>query len=185
MNYRTCQEAFDSGVHSRLNHPLHLGLYKLKESRGRIEDVAKEVCRIGDFIRKRTHLRYLTHYSRPEVQIYLKRVPLEISYRMGYEIIPAFMALEFDGVDRHKALSIAKSIELRMPKLLVEWECLRRSYSKKISNEYGRKLDFESYALDIANVALGVIDDSVLYLPSDIQTGVYEMLPVHELVSKK
>ena len=172
MNYRTCQEAFDRGVHSRLDYPLHLGLYKLKESRGRIEDVAKEVCRIGDFISKRTHLSYLTGYSRSEVPIYLRRVPLEISYRMSYEIIPSFKALEFDGVDGYKALSIAKSIELRMPNLLVEWERLRRSYSKRISIEYDRMLNFESYALDVANEALDIIDTSVLYLPSDTQKAI-------------
>ena len=169
MKYRSCHDAYKYGGDSRIKYPLRSGLYKLVESNDRIKDSAKEICRIGDVINKREHPGCLMHCTNEDKAIWLRGVPLDIAYRMGYEIIPAFKALEFDDVDRGRAGLATRNAELMMPQLLAKWERLRNTYGRRISNEYDRMRNDESYALDIVNEALDVIGSSALCLPIEIQ----------------
>jgi hypothetical protein len=103
---------------------------------------------------------------------WLKGVPLDVAFRMGYEIIPSLRALEFDGVPRFDAIQAADLIESRIGGYLVSWEGLRNAYLKKISIEYDLMLNVRSNALDVVDGALGLIESVVTHLPEKIKKHV-------------
>jgi hypothetical protein len=169
MRYRTCREAYTDGVESRLTYPLRSGLYKLVESVVRIKGSRQEIIRIMEVVGNIRSPASLRHCTMGDKAYWLKDVPLDISFRIGYEIIPSLRALEFDGVPRFDAIQAADLIESRIGGHLVSWEGLRNAYLRNISIEYGHMLQARSNALGVVDGALGLIESVVTHLPEKIK----------------
>jgi len=169
MKHRACREAYQDGLTSRLSYPLHSGLYKLLESKDRIERVGKEIIRISEVVTKKRGSSSLMHCTFEDKAFWLRDVPLNVAYRMGYEIIPGLRALEADGVSHIHAESAAFAMESVMDHRLDYWDELRSSYSKKIANEYELMRNGHSNALRVVDEALNLIDLAVRHLPMEIQ----------------
>lgn len=169
MKHRTCQEAYQYGISSRLAYPLHSGLYKLVESKDRIERAGEEIFRISEVVNHRRHPAELMHCTFEDKALWLRDVPFNISYRMGYEIVPGLRALVTDGVDRIQAESAARFTESVIEKHLARWDVLRNSYSKRIASEYGRMRNGYSNALMVVDDALNLIDLAMSHLPTNIR----------------
>ena len=174
MKHRTCREAYRDGVTSRLAYPLHSGLYKLVESKDRIERVGKEIVRISEVVTKKRSPSSLMHCTFEDKAFWLRDVPLNVAYRMGYEIIPGLRALEADGVGRIDAESAASAVESVMDHHLLQWDQLRNSYSKKISCEYERMRNGHSNALKVVHDGLELINLGVARLPKKFQAELEE-----------
>ena len=172
MKYRTCQEAYRAGIKSRIEHPLRNGLYKLAESKDRIERAGKEVNRISQIINKTRHRAHLMHCTYEDKAIWLKGVPLDVAFRMGYEIVPGLRALEFDGVHREESHASAFLVESVIEQHLARWDGLRATYSKSVACEYERMRNGESNALRVVDDALCLINLAVSKLPLSIQQGI-------------
>ena len=172
MTYRSCLEAFDDGVHSRLNYPLHMGLYKLSESYRRIQHSRDEVVRIAEVINGKRSPFSLRSCTNEDKAYWLRDVPTNVAYKVGYEIIPALRALEFDGVPKAQSGNAARLIESAIPPRLVQWDQLRNTYKNRIASEYARMRNGQSNALLIVDDALSLIDSALKTLPSNIQNGV-------------
>ena len=169
MKYSTCHDAYQHGVSSRLVYPLHSGLYKLAESKDRINRTGEEIVRISEVVNNRRHPAAMMHCTFEDRAVWLRDVPFEIAYRMGYEIVPGFRALEPDGVNRIQAESAARSLESVMDQHLGCWDRLRNSYSRKIADEYDRMRNGQSNALRVVDEARVLIDLAVSKLPVNIQ----------------
>ena len=161
MRHRTCREAYQDGVTSRLAYPLHSGLYKLVESKDRIERVGKEIVRISEVVTKKRAPSSLMHCTFEDKAFWLRDVPLNVAYRMGYEIIPGLRALEADGVGRIDAESAAFAVESVMDHHLAHWDELRNSYNRRIAYEYASMGKGKSNAMAIVQDALSLIDYAV------------------------
>ena len=172
MTYRSCLEAFDDGVHSRLNYPLRLGLYKLSESIRNLQSTRNEVIRISEVVKGAKSPSCLQHCTNEDKAIWLRKVPLFAAYDLGYEIIPAFRALEFDGILKSQSEAAAMLVESAMHQRLVKWNYLRDTYKNRISSEYALMRNGQSNALLVVDDALSMIDSALKTLPLNIQHGV-------------
>ena len=115
MTYRSCLEAFEDGVHSRLNYPLHMGLYKLSESYRRIQYVRDEVVRVAEVVNGKRSPFSLRSCTNEDKAYWLRDVPINVAYRLGYEIIPGLRALEFDDVPKGQSEAAALQVESKIP----------------------------------------------------------------------
>lgn len=169
--YHSCQEAYLDGVNSRLKYPLRSGHYKLVESQDRIERAGREVVRISEVVSKRRDPRRLLHCTSQDKAIWLRRLPLDVAFRLGYEIVPSFRALKADGVASIHSESAAKYVESVADSYLGRWEKLRNSYLNKINNEYDSMRNGNSNALIVVHEALHIVEHALILLPSDIRLG--------------
>lgn len=103
---------------------------------------------------------------------WLRDVPTNVAFRVGYEIIPGLRALEFDGVPRAQSEYAARLIESAIPSRLVQWDQLRNTYKNRITSEYARMRIGQSNALLVVGDALSLIETAVKLLPSNIQNEV-------------
>lgn len=172
MTYRSCLEAFDDGVHSRLNYPLHMGLYKLSESYMRIQHSRDEVVRIAEVVNGKRSPFSLRSCTNEDKAYWLRDVPTNVAYRVGYEIIPGLRALEFDGIPKAQSVNAARLIESAIPLHLVQWNQLRNTYKNRIASEYARMRNGHSNALLVVDDALALIDTALKTLPLSIQNGI-------------
>lgn len=172
MTYRSCIEAFEDGVHSRLNYPLHLGLYKLSESYRRIQYVRDEVVRVAEVVNGKRNPFSLRSCTNEDKAYWLRDVPTNVAFRVGYEIIPGLRALEFDGVPKANSQNAAGLIESAIPLYLMQWNQLRDTYKNRIASEYSRMRNGQSNALLVVDDALSMIDSALKTLPLNIQNGI-------------
>lgn len=172
MTYRSCLEAYDYGVRSRLNYPLRMGLYKLSESYKRIQYVRDEVVRIAEVLNGKRNPFSLRSCTNEDKAYWLRDVPTDIAFRVGYEIIPGLRALEFDGVPKAQSENAAHLIESAMPSQLAHWDQLRNTYKNRIASEYARMRNGQSNALLVVDDALSMIDSALKTLPSNVQNGI-------------
>lgn len=182
MKYRTCREAYRKGVSSRLAYPLNSGLYKLVESKGRIERTGKEIIRVSEVVTNQQNQFSLMHCTFQDKAFWLRDAPLNIAFRMGYEVIPSFSALIADGVGSIEADSAARAVESVMDHHLLQWDQLRNSYSKKIANEYERMRNGHSNALWVVDDALDLIDLGVSQLPVNFQAEYEKWVSTHKVL---
>jgi hypothetical protein len=172
MTYRSCLEAFEDGVHSRLNYPLHMGLYKLSESYRRIQHSRDEVVRIAEIINGKRSPFSLRSCTNEDKAYWLRDMPTNLAYKVGYDIIPGLRALEFDGVPKTQSENAARLLESAIPPRLAQWDQLRNTYKKRIASEYARMRNGQSSALLVVDDALSMIDSTLKTLPLNIQNGV-------------
>ncbi len=182
MKYRTCREAYLDGVTTRRAYPLHSGLYKLVESKDRIERTGQEIIRIIEVMAKQRDPTSLMHCTFEGKAFWLREAPLNVAYRMGYEIIPSFRALKADGVGSMEAESAARAVESVMGHHLLQWDQLRNSYSKKITCEYERMSNGHSNALRVVDDALDLVDLGVSKLPVDLQAEYEKWASTHKVL---
>jgi hypothetical protein len=169
MTYRSCLEAFQDGVHSRLNYPLRMGLYKLSESYKRIQHSRDEVVRVAEVVNGKRNPFSLRSCTNEDKAYWLRDVPTNVAFRVGYEIIPGLRALEFDGVPKAQSENAVRLIESAIPPRLAQWDQLRNTYKNKIVSEYARMRNGQSNALLILDDALSMIDSALKTLPLNIQ----------------
>ena len=169
MKYRTCHEAYQCGIESRKAHPLNAGMYKLVESKDRIERIGQEIERISAVVRKVEPPSALVQCTMGDKAMWLRDVPLNVAHRLGYEIVPSLRALVFDGVPCTTAGNAAKFIQSEIAQHLCQWDGWRHSYRRKIANEYARMRNGGSSALDVVHDALYLINLAVQKLPASIQ----------------
>ena len=174
MKYRTCHESYHHGVSLRLSCPLSLGRYKLLESQQRIQRAGEEVVRIRDVINKVIGRYELTQCTYEDKAYWLRGVPLNVAYRMGYEVVPSLRALVADGVPLAQAEAAAKYVESVIDSYLSQWEALRMTYSRSITFEYGLMKDGHSNAMKVVDSALNLIDLAVSRLPTSIQQEIWK-----------
>ena len=172
MTYRSCLEAFQDGVHSRLNYPLRMGLYKLSESYKRIQHSRDEVVRVAEVVNGKRNPFSLRSCTNEDKAYWLRDVPTNVAFRVGYEIIPGLRALEFDGVPKAQSENAVRLIESAIPPRLAQWDQLRNTYKNRIVSEYARMRNGQSNALLVVDDALSMIDTALKTLPLSIQNGI-------------
>lgn len=134
MTKLNCLHSFKEGKAQRVTYPLHQGRYKLEEQERNLV-AAKETLRmVRDFVSGRSRCIYLGRCMASEKHTWLKNVPLDIAFALGYNLLPGLLALKKEG-----ALFVDwdhPAIESDCDKLIACLEQVRSAIKKDISVEY-------------------------------------------------
>jgi hypothetical protein len=146
-----------------------MGLYKLSESYKRIQHSRDEVVRVAEVVNGKRNPFSLRSCTNEDKAYWLRDVPTNVAFRVGYEIIPGLRALEFDGVPKAQSENAVRLIESAIPPRLAQWDQLRNTYKNRIVSEYARMRNGQSNALLVLDDALSMIDSALKTLPLNIQ----------------
>jgi hypothetical protein len=96
----TCHEAFKRGLQDRKAYPLSSGARRLKESLDGPQRISETLHNIAADLKlkARDYERYFGACTSDDAAVWLRSVPAQITYDLGYNIVPAIYALAADGV---------------------------------------------------------------------------------------
>lgn len=161
MTKASCLQSFNDGKAQRVSYPLHQGRYKLEERESRFVFNKETLCMVRDFVRSRSSCLYLGGCMASDKHTWLKNLPLDIAFSLGYDLLPALLALKKEGalcVDRDY-----QAIEQDCLHLVARCEQVRNAIKKDIKVEYrqmklgGSLLDpLIDEAIDLTQRALAV-----------------------------
>jgi hypothetical protein len=164
-----CYESFRAGQASRANCPLRLGEYKLAECLYELSRWYKDISAIRNLVSGKFHQQQLTCCTTDDKSVWLKKLPLDVAYWLGYKLLPGLKALVNDGADRAYVDSVSVYIEKDCLELLDRMEEVRLAIKKNIALEYehmklgGSLLEpLVDDAIFITERALGVLTDGRL-----------------------
>ena len=164
-----CYESFRAGQSSRANCPLNLGEYKLEECLCELSRCYKDISAIRNLVSGKVHQQQLTCCTTDDKSVWLKKLPLDVAYWLGYKLLPGLKALVNDGADKADVDSASVYIEKDCLALLDRMEEVRLAIKKNIALEYqhmklgGSLLEpLVEDAIFITERALGVLTDGRL-----------------------
>lgn len=134
MTKSSCVQSFNDGKAQRVSYPLHQGRYKLEEQVHNLVAVKETLRMVRDFVSGRSRCVYLVQCMSFDKHIWLKNVPLNIAYSLGYNLLPGLLALKKEGalcVDRDYP-----AIEYDCEQLVNRLEQVRIAIKKDIKVEY-------------------------------------------------
>lgn len=137
MHKATCTNTFKMATNERRKCPLPHGGYKLREYGHRLGRIEQDLVTIRLFVSTgRRDALYSCTYE--DKATWLKDLPTLMAYRLGYDLIPSFLALPADGVPQLVIASLEPEINERVNDLLAELELVRQRITKNIGLEYDR-----------------------------------------------
>ena len=133
----TPKQAFFEGHNARSAHPLHKGVYKLRESKWKLERALRDVTTITRYKTNNWQLPYaMESCMGDEAASWLKAVPTIITRTLGYEILPALRALTGDGLSSQEITRLKSDLKPKVGSLLVDCEWTHHIIRKNIRHEY-------------------------------------------------
>lgn len=129
-----CLRSFGEGKAQRVTRPLHHGRYKLEECLIDLLKCHEELGAIRGFIRGKAGRTALTQCTAEDKHIWLKTLPLDVSFWLGYNLLAGLLALKKEGaqsVDSHYS-----AIEHSCFVLVDRLQAARNAIHKNVSLEY-------------------------------------------------
>jgi len=165
MRNPNCYESFNEGRAARARYPLPHGRYKLVECVNRLEDCGAEIAKIRRVVTGKANHWILTHCTPEDKDIWLRDLPVNIAYRLGYEVLPGLLALEENGADPDDIATVYPLAQKACFQLLDRLESARITIKGCIKVEYSLMRHDGSLleplvleAIDIASLALDVLE---------------------------
>jgi len=134
MTKSSCLQSFNDGKAQRVSYPLHQGRYKLEERERRFIFTKETLRMVRDFVGGRSSCLYLGGCMASDKHIWLKNLPLDLAFLLGYDLLPGLLALKKEGalyVDRDYP-----AVEQDCLKLVDCCEQVRNAIKKDIKVEY-------------------------------------------------
>jgi hypothetical protein len=161
MTKSSCLQSFNAGKAQRVSYPLHQGRYKLEERERSLGAIKDSLRMVRDFVNGRSSCTYLGCCMASDKHTWLKNLPLDIAFSLGFDLLPGLLALKKEGalcVDREYP-----AIEQDCLQLVDRCEQVRNAIKKDIKVEYrqmkqgGSLLDpLIDEAIDLTQRALAV-----------------------------
>lgn len=165
MNKKTTQTEFARGLNDRKSSPLPHGEYKLLEMRRHLESILSEIKYISEYVLGRRDKWGFTCCTVEDKHIWLKRLPLLLSYMLGYMLIPGVVALKRDGVKLSTVQSALRHLEPSTMGLVDRLELVRLTIANNIEVEYERMRNrcgllepLVEDSIQLTESALGLVD---------------------------
>lgn len=134
MAQTNCLKAFSDGERERVSYPLRQGRYKLEEHVGTLGAWLLTLSMVRDYVRGQSRCVYLGRCMAVDKHMWLKRLPLDIAFSLGYNLLPSLLALKNEG---HVCVDDAyPRFRAACLQLLDELELVRGGIQKDISIEY-------------------------------------------------
>jgi hypothetical protein len=98
MTKLNCLDSFKDGQDARVLYPLKSGRYKLRERRYEWVLCQEEMSRIRSFVQGKFRASQFQRCTDDDKHIWLREMPAYIAYRLAYDLLPALLASDKDGV---------------------------------------------------------------------------------------
>lgn len=154
--------AFNQGINDRSRYPLRNGVYKLKETLcilRRTKSYVEKVIRCKEC--KISLPAILGPCMGHEIAGWLKQIPIELSWLLGHNIVPAVSALSGDKVDPLIITCIQRNIEPEIERLLEDCAKTHTRISIDIGREYKNMQQGESEVLQLLMVAISICNRAI------------------------
>lgn len=129
-----CLQSFNDGKARRVTCPLHQGRYKLEEQKRSLVAIKESLHMVRHFVSGRSSSIYLGCCMASDKHRWLKDLPLDIAFSLGYDLLPGLLALTKEGARRVD--SAYPAIALECEQLVDRLEQTRNAIKKDISVEY-------------------------------------------------
>lgn len=142
MNLTIPSSVFRSAMKRRkANHPFErVSAYKIRESRNNLHHETNLVGSIAVYLRAARgaygRSSMLVGCTEGDKSCRLKRVPEIIADELGYNLIPALMALQLEGVPEADIIAFLQSIKPNVDRILADCNAIQMATSRSIKSEY-------------------------------------------------
>ncbi len=166
MTKMTPRTVFLRAMEDRItNHPFdRISAYKVRESRGNIASTIGTLTEIISVVSKgETHSVpiLLGGCTTEDKSIWLKDLPGNLAYELGYNLIRAIQALNVEGVPEATIDRFIQSIKGDVCQLLKDCDTMQTDTGLSVKGEYARMKAGCSGMLRICNDALRIADQAV------------------------
>lgn len=125
----------------KANHPFErVSAYKIRESRDNLAHECTVMASIAAYLRAPGgaygRSRILVGCTEEDKAYRLKRVPEIVADELGYNLIPALMALGLEGVPEADIIAFLQSIKPEVDRILAECDAIQMETSRSIKSEY-------------------------------------------------
>ena len=136
MTKLNCLDSFKDGQDARVLYPLESGRYKLRERRNEFVLYLDVLSRIRSFVQGKCRASQFQRCTADDKYIWLREMPAYIAYRLAYDLLPALLASDKDGVEQQLIGTLYPYLERRCLDLVAEAERVRKAIYRSIENEY-------------------------------------------------
>lgn len=166
MTQQPSREIFIEAMKERVtNRPfVRISAYKVRESRGNIENELRVVHSIAHFVSTppRSRNRYALVSCTPEDKAQrFKDIPRIIAQEFGQNLIPAIEALHVEGVPRADIKAFVATLKPLVNKLLKDCDAVRAVNNLSVRPEYGALKNGTSLSQPLCQDALRIADAAV------------------------
>ncbi len=158
-----CRDAFHTGTADRATYPLHSGIYKLRETRNRLDRYAETVANVGAYQRREPGAGrgLFGCCTNEDAAVWLKRLPGFLAHDFGYDVMPAVLALAGDGVPADKVAGCLHRAQGKVDVLVAQCDMARGWMAPSIGREYRRMKDHDSMLERLIVHAMEIIDEAL------------------------
>lgn len=136
MQPANCFESCMEGGFHRLGSPLPSGLYKIQDFRDQTEGWREELVHMRWYVAGLTGAGSLSYCTVREISGWIKRLPGQVAYDLGFMLFPALDALQLDGIPLAVLRRELPAIKTRGFLLLRQLDEVARALGPKIATEY-------------------------------------------------
>jgi hypothetical protein len=136
MTKLNCFDSFKDGQDARVLYPLKSGRYKLRERRNEFVLYLDELSRIRSFVQGKCRASQFQRCTDDDKHIWLREMPAYITYRLAYDLLPALLASNKDGVEQQLIYALYPDLERHCLDLVAQAERVRKAIYRSIEVEY-------------------------------------------------
>jgi hypothetical protein len=163
--FGSCSLSLKAGLAQRAEHPLPSGLYKLRDAHREMSKCLDEFVLLARLLRAKQQLRGNCTYG--DQVPWIKRRPVDISFELGWKVLPAIQALISDGISAKDISKYLPGFIQRVADLVNQCEKTLPQIKGPIRHEYERWRNHSSLITPLFESALGIIESGVHIAESD------------------
>ena len=158
MPFGPCSLAFKEGLIKREQHPLPSGLYKLRDAHREMNKCLDEFVLLAKLLRAKQPLRGNCTYG--DQAPWIKKRPVDISFELGWKVLPAIQALVGDGVSTAEINKLLPGFIRRIANLINQCERALPLIKGPISYEYARWRNHDSAITPLLESVISIIESA-------------------------
>jgi hypothetical protein len=156
MPFGPCSLAFKEGLVKREQHPLPSGLYKLRDAHREMSRCLDEFVLLARLLRAKQPLRGNCTYG--DHAPWIKKRPIDISFELGWKVLPAIQALIGDGISAEETNQFLPGFIQRIADLINQCERTLPQIKGPIRHEYDRWRNHDSLIAPLFESMLSIIE---------------------------
>jgi hypothetical protein len=175
MPQKECQKAFRLGLQRRKPHQLHTGVYKLIEVQDQYSGMVEDAHEIIKLKKRLILVPRLNHCTAEDMAHWLKKIPGNIAFDLGYYLIPSVIALEGNNLPHDVVISMTAHFTLQSQALLDSCQEVHDAIHDSIAWEYSLMSQGESLILPLLQRMEGLfgaaLTQTASYTPAREKVG--------------
>jgi len=155
-------QVYQRGLEERSYFPLHSGLYKLREVTDHMKSYLNEVRTIEKHKKDNLQLPLnMRHCTREDAHIWLKCLPFVVAHDLGYNALPAVMALQADGISPSNVTYMTEAFKKETQATLYLCDKCLETLQLGINAEYRDMKSGRSNMIALLECVVGICEDAL------------------------